>query len=178
MITRVRQEEILRHKVQDVEKRDEEVYMKNKFPWHHESRVEWYLLAVLSSWSSKYVLSFCSIAEREGDSWRLSGRRICKSERYVHVALSLSPTGGRALLHMKRLVGEKAEATITLFCLVITMLYFLHEAVDHASAPSFKSKSETNQEPTSTGKDFQPGSWKPWAVISCLSRPFAIHAVI
>lgn len=35
-------------------------------------------------------------------------------------------------------------------------------AVDHASAPSFKSKSETSQDQTSTGKDFQPASWKPW----------------
>lgn len=34
-------------------------------------------------------------------------------------------------------------------------------AVEHASAPSFKSKSEGSEDPTSTGKDFQPASWKP-----------------
>lgn len=34
-------------------------------------------------------------------------------------------------------------------------------AVDHASAPSFKSEANSTKEPTSTGKTFQPGSWTP-----------------
>ena len=34
-------------------------------------------------------------------------------------------------------------------------------AEEHASAPSFKSDQATSTDPTSTGKDFQPGSWSP-----------------
>jgi len=34
------------------------------------------------------------------------------------------------------------------------------KAAGHASAPSFSSEN-TGDEPTSTGKDFQPASWKP-----------------
>ena len=36
-----------------------------------------------------------------------------------------------------------------------------YTADEHASAPSFKSVQESSSEPASTGKDFQPGSWKP-----------------
>lgn len=34
------------------------------------------------------------------------------------------------------------------------------KATGHASAPSFAAE-ESSDEPTSTGKDFQPASWKP-----------------
>jgi hypothetical protein len=55
---------------------------------------------------------------------------------------------------------------------LITYIYLLYEPLDskatqmikaekHASAPSFKSAEETSRDPTSTGKEFQPGSWNP-----------------
>ncbi|KAL5486876.1 hypothetical protein EMCRGX_G019412 [Ephydatia muelleri] len=35
------------------------------------------------------------------------------------------------------------------------------KAVEHASAPSFRSEGESREDPTSTGKTFQPATWQP-----------------
>ena len=49
-------------------------------------------------------------------------------------------------------------------CIMNQCPSYLHNvtaADEHASAPSFKSAEETSRDPTSTGKEFQPGSWNP-----------------
>lgn len=62
--------------------------------------------------------------------------------------------------HMEALLIHPCKVTRLVFFMLILTPYF-YAAEEHASAPSFKSDQATSTDPASTGKDFQPGSWKP-----------------